>query len=103
MTKGRWTRPACLALLLVLSAGTSKAQLQGIIDEHAHSDPDNVARRYDALALAKMAKAAGMSGIVLKNHEMPTTQLAYIVSELVPGIPIWGSLVLNRAVSGITP
>ena len=103
MTKGRWTRPACLALLLVLSAGTSKAQLQGIIDEHAHSDPDNVPRRYDALELAKEAKAAGMSGIVLKNHEMPTTQLAYIVSQLVPGLHVWGSIVLNRSVGGLNP
>jgi hypothetical protein len=103
MTKRNFTLTSCLALLFVFSAATANAQLQGIIDEHAHSDPDNVARRYDALALAKMAKAAGMSGIVLKNHEMPTTQLAYIVSELVPGIRIWGSLVLNRSVGGINP
>jgi hypothetical protein len=103
MAKGKWTRPACLALLLVLSARTSKAQLQGIIDEHAHSDPDNVPRRYDALELAREAKAAGMSGIVLKNHEMPTTQLAYIVSQLVPGLHVWGSIVLNRSVGGLNP
>ena len=44
-----------------------------------------------------------MAGIVLKNHEMPTTQLAYTVSEVVPGIQIWGSIVLNRSVGGINP
>lgn len=103
MTKGKLTRLACLALFSVLSAGICRAQLEGIIDEHAHSDPDNVPRKYDALELAKAAKAAGMSGIVLKNHEMPTTQLAYIVSQLVPGLHVWGSIVLNRSVGGINP
>jgi hypothetical protein len=96
-------RMACLALFLALSAGASQAQLEGIIDEHTHSDPDNVARRYDALEVAREAKAAGMAGLVLKNHEMPTTQLAYTVSEVVPGIRIWGSIVLNRSVGGINP
>ncbi len=106
MTK-QSARMACLALFLALSAGTARAQkdaqLAGIIDEHAHSDPDNVPRRYDALELAREAKAAGMAGLVLKNHEMPTTQLAYTVSEVVPGIQIWGSIVLNRSVGGLNP
>jgi len=107
MTNLKSARVASLALLLVLSAGTSAAQmegqLQGIIDEHTHSDPDNVPRRYDALQVVKDAKAAGMAGVVLKNHEMPTTQLAYVVSEVVPGIRVWGSIVLNRSVGGINP
>jgi hypothetical protein len=92
-----------LSLLLVFFAGTSKAQLQGIIDDHAHSDPDNQPRRLDGLELAKEAKAEGMRGAVLKNHQMPTTQLAYMVNQLVPGFAAWGSIVLNRAVGGINP
>jgi hypothetical protein len=96
-------RLACVALLFLLSAGASRAQLEGIIDEHTHSDPDNVPRRYDALEVVKEAKAAGMAGVVLKNHEMPTTQLAYTVSEVVPGIHVWGSIVMNRSVGGMNP
>ena len=107
MTNSLAGKLAGLALLFVFSARTSAAQtegqLAGIIDEHTHSDPDNVARRYDALQVVKDAKAAGMAGVVLKNHEMPTTQLAYIVSEVVPGIHVWGSIVLNRSVGGINP
>src|SRR5271165_1330668 len=103
MTGEKFVRLAAFALLFVLSSGTSKAQLEGIIDEHVHSDPDNVPRRYDALEVAKEAKAAGMAGVVLKNHEMPTTQLAYIVSQFVPGLQVWGSIVLNRSVGGINP
>jgi len=96
-------RLALLSLLLVLFASTSEAQLQGIVDVHAHSDPDNQPRRLDGLELAKEAKTAGMSGAVLKNHQMPTTQLAYMVNQLVPGFQTFGSLVLNRAVGGINP
>ncbi len=103
MTKLKFAVMSLFTLLFLFSAGTSNAQLEGIIDEHAHSDPDNVPRRYDALELAKAAKAAGMPGAVLKNHEMPTTQLAYMVSELVPGFQAWGSIVLNRSVGGINP
>ena len=103
MAKEKFVRLVCLGLLCMFSAGTARAQLEGIIDEHVHSDPDNVPRRYDALEVVREAKAAGMAGVVLKNHEMPTTQLAYTVSEVIPGIQVWGSIVLNRSVGGINP
>ena len=74
------------ALLLLISAGMCFGQLQGIIDIHTHGDPDSAARKIDVLELAKIAKAAGMRGIVLKNHYAPTVQAAYLVSEVVPGI-----------------
>jgi hypothetical protein len=85
------------------SAGSSQAQLQGIIDIHAHSDPDVQPRRYDALQFAREAKAQGMAGAVLKSHEVPTAQLAYMINQLVPGFQSWGTLVLNRSVGGINP
>src|SRR5580704_15591467 len=103
MTNRVFVRLTLLSLLLVFFAGTSKAQLQGIIDDHAHSDPDNQPRRLDGLELAQEAKAEGMRGAVLKNHQMPTTQLAYMVNQLVPGFAAWGSIVLNRSVGGINP
>jgi len=95
-----------LVLLLFAAAsfaGSSRAQLQGIIDIHAHSDPDMQPRRYDALQFAKEAKAQGMAGAVLKSHEVPTAQLAYMINQLVPGFQSWGTLVLNRSVGGINP
>ncbi len=76
---------ASLAASRVFCRNLQGVQLQGIIDDHAHSDPDNQPRRLDGLELAKEAKAEGMRGAVLKNHQMPTTQLAYMVNQLVPG------------------
>ena len=90
-------------LLMLLSAGMSFAQLQGIVDTHTHGDPDSAARSIDVLQLARIAKAAGMRAIILKNHYAPTVQAAYLVSEIVPGIQIFGAIALDRAVGGVNP
>src|SRR6185295_9899144 len=89
--------------LLLISSGICFGQLQGIIDIHTHGDPDSAARKIDVLELAKIAKAAGMRGIVLKNHYAPTVQAAYLVSQIVPGIQIFGAIALDRAVGGVNP
>jgi hypothetical protein len=88
---------------LALWACTAQAQLQGVIDIHAHSDPDSVPRSIDAVDLARLAKQAGMRGIVLKNHYEPTASLAYVVRKAVPGLEVFGGIDLNRSVGGVNP
>ena len=44
-----------------------------------------------------------MRAIVLKNHNEPTASLAAIVRKEVPGIEVFGSIALNRAVGGVNP
>ncbi|MES1260619.1 MAG: DUF6282 family protein, partial [Acidobacteriota bacterium] len=90
-------------VLAVLAATSAFAQLNGVIDIHAHSGPDSVARSIDALDLARLAKARGMRGLVLKNHYEPTASLAYVVRQVVPGIEIFGGIDLNRSVGGVNP
>ena len=88
----------------VILAGAAYGQsLNGVIDIHAHSDPDSTARSIDAIDLAKLAKARGMRGLVLKNHYESTAALAYIVRKEVPGIEIFGGIDLNLTVGGINP
>src|SRR5882672_5565086 len=77
--------------------------LAGAIDIHVHSDPDSRARSIDAIDVAKLARAKGMRGIVLKNHDDPTAGLAYIVRKEVPGLEVFGGVALNLAVGGINP
>lgn len=89
-----------LCLLLGLSSA-SHAQLEGMIDVHMHSAPDSMARSVDALETARNAKAAGMRAIVLKNHYTQTAGTAYLASQVVPGIEIYGGIALNRAVGGL--
>jgi hypothetical protein len=44
-----------------------------------------------------------MRGIVFKEHHTETASWAYLVSQMVPGIELFGGIVLNRAVGGINP
>jgi hypothetical protein len=77
--------------------------LSGVIDIHAHCAPDSVPRAIDAIDLAKLAKARGMRGLVLKNHWEPTASVAYLVRKEVPGIEVFGGIDLNVSVGGMNP
>ena len=89
------------SLLLLLSFAVIGQDLHGVVDLHAHSDPDSIPRSIDAVDLAKLAKSRGMRALVLKNHYEPTASLAYIVRKQVPGIEVFGGIALNRTVGGI--
>jgi hypothetical protein len=95
---------AVLALCTVVAATAARAQtLEGAIDFHAHAAPDGTPRKLDALELARMAKAAGMRAIVIKNHYEPTASLAYVVREAVPGIEVFGGISLDLTLGGVNP
>src|SRR6202045_3854634 len=92
--------PACVLCFLIPTV-ISAQTLTGVIDIHAHHDPDSFPRSIDAIDLAKLARSRGMRGLVLKNHYEPTASLAYIVRKEVPGIEIFGGIDLNRSVGGL--
>ena len=75
----------------------------GVIDMHVHSHPDVFGRNMDDIDIATLAKARGMRGILLKNHVTTTADRAALVMKVVPGIEVWGGIVLNNAVGGINP
>jgi hypothetical protein len=75
----------------------------GVIDMHTHTHPDVFGRNIDDVDLARIAKARGMRGIVLKNHISETASRAALAMKAVPGIEVFGGIVLNRAVGGINP
>src|SRR5712671_5266710 len=91
----------CFSLIAVTTRAQSN--LSGVIDIHAHVDPDSMPRSIDAIDLARLAKQRGMRGLVLKNHYESTAALAYIVRKEVPGIEIFGGIDLNRSVGGVNP
>jgi hypothetical protein len=102
-------RQITLFLGLMLLAAPAAAQtdselsLKGAIDFHVHQAPDSVARSIDADDVARMGKAMGMRGMVMKNHWEPTASLAYMVRKMVPGIEIFGGVTQDLAVGGINP
>jgi hypothetical protein len=75
----------------------------GAVDLHVHSHPDVFGRNMDDIDVANLARARGMRGIVLKNHISETASRAALVAKMVPGIEVFGGIVLNRAVGGINP
>ena len=77
--------------------------IAGAIDMHIHPDPDIFVRSLTDTEVAMIAKRQGMRGIVLKNHVAPTADRAALVMQQVPGIEVWGGVVLNNAVGGINP
>src|SRR5260221_997866 len=101
--RGASMRSQLAAVFLVFSVWANAQTLSGAIDMHAHADPDGVARKIDAVDLARLAKERGMRAIVLKNHYEPTASLRYIVSRVVPGIEVFGGISLDLTVGGVNP
>jgi hypothetical protein len=109
----------CVAALIVASATSMRSWslqrqqpldavaaarvLQGTIDIHVHSAPDNVPRSIDGLDVSRLARTRGMRGIVLKNHYEPTASLAFFARKAAPGLEVFGGIDLNLTVGGMNP
>jgi hypothetical protein len=86
------------------AAGIDRARLlEGAIDVHVHSYPDDRPRSIDAIDVAKLAQARKLRAIVLKNHYDSTAGLAFLVRKVVPDIEVFGGIALNLPVGGINP
>ena len=77
--------------------------LRGAIDLHQHADPSLFLRITDDLGLATEARVRGMRGVLLKAHEQDTTGRAFLVRKQVPGVEVFGGIVLNWMVGGLNP
>ena len=75
--------------------------LNGIIDIHIHTNPDVRGRRLSDLQLAAEARRVGARAIVIKSHLVTTMDRASIAREAVPGIEVFGGIVLNPHVGGL--
>ncbi len=75
--------------------------LKDAIDMHMHPGPGGLCR-LDAIEAARQAQQAGMKAIVLKSHSY-TAAVAVLVSQLVPGITVIGSVCLDNEVGGLNP
>jgi hypothetical protein len=77
--------------------------LRGLIDLHVHTSPDVRPRRLDDLAQARLARELGAAALLLKSHVVPTMDRARLTEQLVPGLRVFGALVLNETVGGLNP
>jgi Family of unknown function (DUF6282) len=75
--------------------------VRGAYDLHVHVAPDVPPRRIDDRTLARRFAELGLAGFALKSHYTSTAERARVVSGLVPGVEVLGTLTLNRAVGGL--
>jgi uncharacterized protein DUF6282 len=81
----------------------ARSLVRGAYDLHVHIAPDVPPRRVDDVTLAHRFAEAGMAGFALKSHYTSTAERAQVVSGLVPGVQVIGTLTLNQAVGGMNP
>ena len=99
-----WWSVVGLSLTLVVQTapvGRQTRPLGGVIDFHVHSGPDSRPRSVSDLEIARIAKRAGMRGLVFKNHFTMTADRAWLAMQEVDGIEIFGGVALNHAVGGL--
>lgn len=79
----------------------ARVLVQGAYDLHVHVAPDVPERRIDDRTLAERFAELGLAGFALKSHYTSTAERAQVVSALVPGVEVVGTLALNWAVGGL--
>ena len=77
--------------------------MKGACDLHIHTSPDIFARIANDVETATVCRDAGMKAIVLKCHADTTMTRAWHTQNQVPGIRVYGGIVLNLNVGGINP
>jgi hypothetical protein len=80
---------------------SSRISMEGAYDLHIHTAPDLFFRYVSDLDAARAARAVGMAGIMLKCHHESTVSRAILTENQVPGVAVYGGIVLNRPVGGI--
>jgi len=83
--------------------GGELIDVHGAVDLHCHPFPDLFPRVADDLEIVIAARDAGLKAIMMKCHNESTVSRAYFMNRMVPGIRVYGGIVLNRYVGAINP
>jgi len=78
-------------------------KLQGVSELHVHAAPSIFERPFDDIELARQMRDAGYRAVLIKCHHSMSAARAPIVRKVVPGIEVFGGVVLNYPVGGINP
>ncbi|WP_458210796.1 DUF6282 family protein [Haladaptatus sp. NG-SE-30] len=80
---------------------TDSDLLRDAIDLHVHTAPDLVDRFESDVELARDAREAGMRGVVIKSHVVPTAGRVDLVNEAVGDELLYGGIACNGTVGGL--
>jgi hypothetical protein len=92
-------------IIASVDRATTERLLVGAIDLHVHSGPSIMARQVDHFEAVEQAAAAGMRGILFKDHHYSVGPFLPIMERLLGqhGVKMFGSLVLNNTTGGLNP
>jgi len=80
--------------------------VRGTIDTHIHSGPwlTSCPGRLDPIQIAEQAKAVGMKALVYYDHTLGNSAgTAWLVNRAVPGIEVFGGIILTSCLGGMNP
>lgn len=98
-------REAARELISGIDDAVANALLIGAVDLHVHSGPSTMPRQLDHMQATEEAAAAGMRGILFKDHHYSVAPFLPIMERLIGhlGVAMYGGLVLNNTVGGLNP
>ena len=88
--------------MYIPSRDRDEGLLTGAIDMHCHCGPCIYAKDFDEIETARMMRAAGYRGVLLKQHLLGANRVEY-VRQAVPGLEIYGGIALNHYTGGLNP
>jgi len=77
--------------------------LKDVCDLHVYCLPCVYMRLFDEIEMARQMRAVGYRAFVSKRHHCCNADSAKLASKYVPGIRVFGGVVLNWAVGGLNP
>lgn len=98
-------RDEARALIAQIDDVTANRLLQGALDLHCHSGPSTMARQVDHFQAVEQAAAAGMSGILFKDHHYSVAPFIPLMDRVLGHhkVAMYSGLVLNNSTGGLNP
>lgn len=93
------------ALIADVDDGRAAALLRGALDLHVHSGPSTMPRQLDHLQAAEEAVAAGMRGVLFKDHHYSVAPFVPLMERVLGdrSLSMFSGLVLNNSTGGLNP
>ena len=98
-------REAVRDLISTIDDAIVDGLMQGAVDLHVHSGPSTMARQVDHFEAVEQAAAAGMRGIMFKDHHYSVAPFIPIMDRVLGhlNVAMFGGLVLNNSTGGLNP
>jgi len=92
-------------LIATIDDDRASELLKGALDLHVHSGPSTMPRQVDHIQAAEEAIAAGMRGLLFKDHHYSVAPFIPLMDRLLdrPDFSMFSGLVLNNSTGGLDP